>query len=166
MEFDLILTELEKIDHMPTVGNRVKLNKNLNSKGNPKRLNCIHFGQKRIGSLYSETKATKEKLYPRLEKLLELFMSNNYPEIEYNQILVNKCNFFDIHKDKNNKVDSCVLFGLGDYTGGELNIHNEDKELLMAVDIKRKPLVFKNKTTYHSVAPYEGTRYSIITYLI
>ena len=126
-ELKLIELELNAIKKFPTVGNRIRLNKTLNGKGNPKRLNCIHFGVKKFGGQYHETKATKEKLYPRLEKLLYLFMKNNYPKVEYNQILVNKNNWFDIHKDRNNKVDSCLLFGLGDYVGGELNIHNDEE---------------------------------------
>ena len=165
-EMKLIETELDKIVKPPTVGNRIKLNKRLNSKGNPKRLSCIHFGQRRIGSQYHPTKATKDKLYPRLEKLLNLFMSNKFPKVEYNQILVNFSNEFSVHKDKNNKIDSCILYGLGDYTGGGLNIHDEEQNIITTVDIRYIPISFKNKTTYHSVEPFEGKRYSVITYLI
>ena len=81
-------------------------------------------------------------------------------------ILINKNNWFDIHKDKNNKQDIALLLGLGNYTGGELITHYDNKEIKKVYDIFFKPITFKNKTIYHSVKQYKGDRYSIITYLI
>ena len=153
-ELKLIEAELMKITNFPTVGNRLRLSKLLNSKGNPARLKCIHFGIKRLGSVYSDTKATRLKLYPELEGALHSFIDSHYPDLQYNQILINKNNWFDIHKDKNNKVDNALL------------LHNEAKEKIVAINLKYSPILFANKTTYHSVEPWSGDRYSVITYLI
>lgn len=165
-EFKIIEAELMKITNFPTVGNRIRLSKLLNSNGNPARLKCIHFGVKRMGSVYSETKATRLNLYPILEKALNSYINTHYPDLEYNQILVNKNNWFDIHKDKNNKVDNALLFCVGDFEGGRIVLHNEDKAKIVAIDLKYNPILFANKTTYHSVEPWTGNRYSVITYLI
>ena len=71
-----------------------------------------------------------------------------------------------MHKDKNNKIDKALLIGLGDYEGGELNLHNDASTIIKRVDIKYNPIIFANKTINHSVQPWTGDRYSIITYLI
>jgi|TARA_R110000824_G_scaffold222119_1_gene409489 hypothetical protein len=165
-ELKLIEAELMKITNFPTVGNRLRLSKLLNSKGNPARLKCIHFGIKRLGSVYSDTKATRLKLYPELEGALHSFIDSHYPDLQYNQILINKNNWFDIHKDKNNKVDNALLFCVGDFEGGKIVLHNEAKEKIVAINLKYSPILFANKTTYHSVEPWSGDRYSVITYLI
>jgi hypothetical protein len=161
-----IQTELYRINAFPTVGNRIRFSKMKNSKGNVARLNCIHFGMKRFGGVLSQTNRTKDGRYRYLENLLIDYLKIYYPKLNYNQILVNKNNWFDIHKDKNNKQDICLLVGLGNYTGGGLNTHNDEKTLTNTFDIRFKPLLFKNKTTYHSVNKWVGERYSIITYLI
>ena len=161
-----IQNELDKITSFPTVGNRIKYSKMTNRKGNVARLNCIHFGIKNKYGKYLPTNRTADGRYKYLENLLMDYLKIYYPKLKYNQILVNKNNWFDIHKDKNNKQDICLLLGLGDYTGGELNTHHDDKTLMNSFDIRFKPLQFKNKTTYHSVNKWTGVRYSVITYLI
>ena len=168
MESDLknIQSLLENIQRFPKVTNRKKLNKLYTSGGNHKQLNCIHFGVKLFANKYSRTKATKENLYPELERSIINFIKKYYPNTEYNQILINKNNWFEIHKDKNNKIDKALLIGLGNYTGGELNLHNDSGTIIKTVDIKMNPIFFANKTINHSVCPWIGDRYSIITYLI
>tara|TARA_R110000787_G_scaffold229261_1_gene336841 strand:+ start:340 stop:867 length:528 start_codon:yes stop_codon:yes gene_type:complete len=159
--------ELQKITSFPTVGNRIRFSKMFNSKGNVARLNCIHLGMKRMyGGKLSITNRSKDGRFRNLEYLIYDYLKIYYPSLPYNQVLINKNNWFDIHKDKNNKQDIALLLGLGNYTGGELNTHYEDKTLEQTHNIRYRPILFKNKTTYHSVNKWIGNRYSIITYLI
>ena len=65
---------LENIQRFPKVTNRKKLNKLYTSSGNHKQLNCIHFGVKLFANKYSRTKATKENLYPELERSIIIFI--------------------------------------------------------------------------------------------
>tara|TARA_R110000787_G_scaffold260132_1_gene365391 strand:+ start:1111 stop:1617 length:507 start_codon:yes stop_codon:yes gene_type:complete len=168
MDLDLkhIQTLLENIKPFPKVTNRKPLNKFKTSGGNHKQLNCIHLGVKYFGKKYNQTKATKEKIYPDLERSIITFIQKYYPNIKYNQILINKNNWFNIHKDKNNKIDKALLIGLGDYAGGELNLHDDNGTIIKRVDIRMNPIIFANKTISHSVQHWTGDRYSIITYLI
>ena len=157
---------LEKVKPFPTVGNRIKLNQNKTKNGNSKRLNCIHFGVKKIGNTYSQTKASKLQLYPELENEIHKFIEIYYPDLDFNQILINKNNWFSMHKDKNNKIDEALLIGLGDYIGGEVNLHDDEGNITSSINLKYNPILFANKTTNHSVNKWLGNRYSIITYLI
>ena len=158
--------ELQKIKSFPTVGNRIRFSKKFNSKGNVARLNCIHLGMKRFGGKLSITNRSKDGRFKYLEFLIYDYLKIYYPSLPYNQVLINKNNWFDIHKDKNNKQDIALVLGLGNYKGGELNTHYEDKSLEKTHNIRYRPILFKNKTTYHSVNKWIGDRYSIITYLI
>ena len=168
MDLDLkqIQILLENIKPFPKVTNRKPLNQFKTSGGNHKQLNCIHLGVKYFGKKYSQTKATKENLYPDLERSILNFIEKYYPNIKYNQILINKNNWFNIHKDKNNKIDKALLIGVGNYEGGELNLHDDNGIIIKRVNIKNNPIIFANKTISHSVQPWTGDRYSIITYLI
>ena len=168
MDIDLKKIEilLENIKPFPKVTNRKPLNQFKTSGGNHRQLNCIHLGVKYFGTKYSQTKASKENLYPEVEKSIRNFIEKYYPTIQYNQILINKNNFFSMHKDKNNKIDKALLIGLGDYVGGELNLHDDNGTIIKRVDIRMNPILFANKTINHSVEPWTGDRYSIITYLI
>jgi len=168
MDLDLkqIQILLENIKPFPKVTNRKPLNQFKTSGGNHKQLNCIHLGVKYFGKKYSQTKATKENLYPDIERSILNFIEKYYPNIKYNQILINKNNWFNIHKDKNNKIDKALLIGVGNYEGGELNLHDDNGIIIKRVNIKNNPIIFANKTISHSVQPWTGNRYSIITYLI
>ena len=168
MDLDLknIQTLLENIKLFPKVTNRKPLNQFKTSGGNHRQLNCIHFGVKCFAGKYSQTKATKENLYPDIERSIINFIEKYFPNIKYNQILINKNNWFNIHKDKNNKIDKALLIGLGDYEGGELNLHDDNSRIIERVDIKNNPIIVANKTISQSVQPWIGDRYCIITYLI
>ena len=71
-----------------------------------------------------------------------------------------------MHKDKNNKIDEALLIGLGDYIGGEVNLHDDDGNIMSSINLRYNPILFANKTTNHSVNEWPGDRFTIITYLI
>jgi hypothetical protein len=63
------------------------------------------------------------------------------------------------HKDKNN-VDTSIIFGLGDYEGGELNIEGTK------VNIKHRLVEFDGKRNEHWNEYFTGNIYKIILYEI
>jgi len=65
------------------------------------------------------------------------------------------------HRDKNNVGDS-VLVAFGDFTGGELEIHEGD--LSGVHDIRHKPIQTDFSKVLHSVRSFEGNRISLVYY--
>ena len=136
-----------------SVGNRIML-----SADGKTRLSCIHLGLKRsfAGNL---TKCIGNKRYPYLYKILLDLHRDCFPFIAFNQILINKNNIFKPHKDSNNIKSEILVFSLGNFSG---DLHIENKEY----DTCMKPLLFNGKNLEHSVPFIEGTRYSILFYMI
>ena len=96
-----------------------------------------------------------ETVYNQLKKLIREIA----PDFEYTSITINK-NFKCLpHKDKAN-IKPSLIIGLGNYTGGELNIEG------VKYDINANPLIFNGSLLEHSTEPFTGTRYSIVFYSI
>lgn len=97
---------------------------------------------------------------PYLYKLL-LDFADKYVDIPYTSITVNQ-NYQAIpHYDRNNVGDS-YLVAFGDYTGGNLVIHEGDKEGVH--DIRNKPVVADFSQILHSVQNFSGHRFSLVFY--
>ena len=94
-------------------------------------------------------------LYPLIRKLINTYA----PHFDYNAGYINKNVQMIPHKDKNN-VDTSIIFGLGDYEGGELNIEGQK------VDIKNRLVEFDGKRHEHWTEYFKGNRYSVILYEI
>ena len=99
-------------------------------------------------------------LRPYLYKLL-LDFGNQYVDLSWNAITVNQNYRADKHYDKNNK-GSSFLVAFGDYKGGQLLIHEGD--LSGSHDVAYRPLKTDFSKVLHSVAPYEGERFSLVYY--
>jgi len=99
---------------------------------------------------------------PYLYKLL-LDFAQKYVDIPWNGIMVNQNYKADPHKDKGNTGVS-YLVAFGDYTGGELRIHEGPNAGLH--DINRKPIKEDFSKVLHSVEPFEGHRYSLVFYTL
>ena len=97
---------------------------------------------------------------PYLYKLLMDF-GEKYVEIPWNAITVNMNYAAGPHYDKNN-VGNSFLVAFGDYTGGELKIHEGEHEGLW--DICEKPIILDFSHTLHSVEPFSGERFSLVFY--
>ena len=94
-------------------------------------------------------------LYPLIRKVVNIYA----PHFDYNAGYINKNVQMIPHKDKNN-VDTSIIFGLGDYEGGELNIEGQK------VDIKYRLIEFDGKRHEHWTEYFKGNRYSVILYEI
>ena len=97
---------------------------------------------------------------PYLYKLL-LDFGEQFIDIEFNAITINQNYRCGIHRDSNN-VGESVLVAFGDYTGGELEIHEGEKKGVHSV----KHSLFRENfgENYHSVLPFDGERYSLVFY--
>lgn len=105
---------------------------------------------------YSRQNWLRPKL---LHHLLEF--GQKYVPIYFNAITVNMNYRAEPHRDKNNIGDS-FLVAFGDYSGGELEIHEGD---LSGVHIIRhKPIITDFSKVLHSVKTFEGQRFSLVYY--
>ena len=100
-------------------------------------------------------------LRPYLFKLL-LDFADKYVDIPWNAITVNQNYRSSPHYDKHNIGDS-LLVAFGNYSGGELELHEGEKKGVY--DINCKPIVHNFSTTLHSVREFEGERYSLVFYM-
>lgn len=94
------------------------------------------------------------KKFPKLFSLLKKFMHQHDPEFKYTTIQLNKNVMSPPHVDKNN-VGPSYIIALGDYKGGELFVEGKSH------NIRDKFFKF-NGTKGHWVAPFTGTRYSLV----
>lgn len=99
-------------------------------------------------------------LRPKLYHTLLEFGAKFVP-IQFNAITVNMNYRAEPHRDKNNSGDS-FLVAFGDYTGGELQIHEGD--LSGVHNIRHKPIQTDFAKVLHSVMPFEGERFSLVFY--
>ena len=99
-------------------------------------------------------------LRPYLFKLL-LDFADNYVDLSWNAITINQNYKAGPHYDKNNVGDS-YLVAFGNYTGGELEIHEGEASGLH--NIRHKPIIKNFSTILHSVKNFEGNRYSLVFY--
>ena len=99
-------------------------------------------------------------LRPYLFKLL-LDFANEHVHIPWNAITVNQNYRAAPHLDKHNIGDS-FLVAFGNFTGGELVLHGWDGD--DKVDVCHKPIVMDFTQTLHSVASFQGQRFSLVYY--
>jgi len=99
-------------------------------------------------------------LRPKLYKHL-LDFADKYVDISFNAITVNQ-NYKSIpHRDKHN-IGNSYLISFGNFTGGNLTIHESD--LSGSHDIKHKPVVTDFSKVLHSVEDWSGNRFSLVFY--
>lgn len=99
-------------------------------------------------------------LRPFLFKLLSDF-ADKYVSIPWNAITVNQNYRAGPHFDKHN-IGNSYLVAFGDYRGGELELYHDN--IMEKVDIRHKPIVMDFSKTLHSVASFEGNRFSLVFY--
>jgi len=96
---------------------------------------------------------------PYLYKLLLDYGKANV-KIPFTSITVNQNYKAEPHRDKGN-VGQSYLVGFGDYTGGELEIHEGP---LAGLHDVRQSIVADFTKVLHSVRVFEGSRYSLVYY--
>ena len=109
-------------------------------------------------------KTTMPKYKKLYNESLE-FMKKNNNEFKFTSIQYNKNQQAKKHVDKNN-VGVSTIIGLGDYSGGELIVYDEDGNNGVKHDIHNKFLQFDGSKYWHETAPFEGERYTLVFYSI
>jgi hypothetical protein len=99
-------------------------------------------------------------LRPYLYKLL-LDYGKKFVKIPWTSITVNDNYSAAPHRDRGN-VGQSYLVGFGNYSGGELQMHEGD--LSGAHDIRHRPIITDFSAVLHSVKQWEGQRYSLVFY--
>ena len=98
---------------------------------------------------------------PYLYKLLLDFGEKYVTDISWNAITLNQNYSAGPHYDRHNRGDS-YLVAFGEYTGGDLKIHEGD--LSGNHNICGNPIVTDFSKVLHSVEPFEGYRCSLVYY--
>jgi hypothetical protein len=101
--------------------------------------------------------------YPALMKALVEYGNAIVPVgFHYNGITLNHNVKAKKHKDSKNFGDSYIT-GLGDYTGGALNVYSNDEDYT-AMDLLHKVVGFNGSQLWHETTDFQGNRYTIIYY--
>lgn len=100
--------------------------------------------------------------HPELFKALVRFGNLVVPHgWEYQSITLNHGVKAKKHIDGQN-VGRSVIIGIGDYSGGKVNIFAEDGTKPKAYDVKNEPTMFNGAVYPHSTQPFKGERYTMI----
>ena len=97
--------------------------------------------------------------YPEIYPMVRDIVNSVCPDFDFNAGYINKNVQMIPHKDRNN-VDTSIIFGLGNYTGGEVNVEGEK------IDIHYKIVEFDGKRKLHWTEFFIPDRFSIILYKI
>ena len=108
---------------------------------------------------------TKQEKYKDIYKKAKALMKRHNPKFKYTSIQFNKNQRTARHKDARNATDSYII-ALGDFTGGELRIWDEQTKTYKDYNIKNKFLRFNGAKFEHETRPFKGERYSLVFYNI
>tara|TARA_Y100000389_G_scaffold24069_1_gene20761 strand:- start:1408 stop:2034 length:627 start_codon:yes stop_codon:yes gene_type:complete len=110
---------------------------------------------------------TKEKRYKKLFAECKKLMKMHDPKFKFTTIQYNKNMRAARHVDGRN-VGTSYIIGLGDYTGGELIVYDNDKKPTGAVknDLRGNFFAFNGSKFLHEVAPFKGERYTVVFFKI
>lgn len=123
--------------------------------GRPKKVDSMVFGKtRRYGFPLTDSKLNAKQ--PEVYAALQALIAELAPDFKYNAITVNR-NFKCLpHKDWNKGISAII--GLGDYTGGELNLDGDKKQ------IRHELTFFDGHKTKHWVEDWEGERFTVVYY--
>lgn len=106
---------------------------------------------------------SREPKYKKLLREAKKLMRLKNPKFKFTSIQFNKNHRAARHTDARNTGVSYIV-GLGDYTGGELLIFDENENNPVKHDIKNKFNTFNGSIYAHETAPFKGERYTLVFY--
>ena len=106
---------------------------------------------------------TREPKYKKLFKETKKLMRLRDPKFKFTSVQYNKNHRTARHRDASN-VGVSYIVGLGDYTGGDLIIFDENEKNPVRHDIRNKFYTFNGSKYPHETAPYRGERYTLVFY--
>jgi hypothetical protein len=106
---------------------------------------------------------TREPKYKKLFNESKKLMKLKDPKFKFTSIQYNKNHRAARHRDAKNTGISYIA-GLGNYTGGELTIFDENEKNPVKHDIKGKFYTFDGSKYPHETCPFKGERYTLVFY--
>jgi len=106
---------------------------------------------------------TREPKYKKLFKETKKLMKLKDPKFKFTSIQYNKNHRAKRHKDAKNTGISYIV-GLGNYTGGELTVFDENEKNPVKHDIKNKFYTFNGSKYPHETCKFKGERYTLVFY--
>ena len=86
------------------------------------------------------------------------------PSFKCTSLQVSKNTKFSMHCDRGSPSNSSAIFGLGNFTGGGLNVFNPTEDRWEPLDINRKFHQFSGRDCPHYTRRFKGDRYSLTWY--
>ena len=159
-----LLKELEELD-FPLAVNRHNIKRN-----NKSQLGFV-LGKVRNrghGLMYDkriirDSNKTSSPKYAKVYELAKAVIKKSKPDFKYNSIQFNKNGRTAKHIDGHN-VGVSTMLGLGDYTGGDLIIYDEEGKNPRKVATRNKWITFNGSQFPHETDKFKGTRYTIVFY--
>ena len=102
-----------------------------------------------------------KELYDNTRLLMNMHLKKHDPKFKYTTIQYNKNHKCAKHKDGRNVGESYII-GLGNYTGGELIVFDEDDKNPVKHNIRNKFFKFNGSKRFHVTAPFKGERYTMV----
>lgn len=110
-----------------------------------------------------DSRRTNEEKYKKVYELAKALIKKEKPNFKYNSIQFNKNARTARHIDGFN-VGVSAMITLGDFTGGDLIIFDENEKNPQSVKTKNRWITFNGSKYPHETAPFKGTRYSLVFY--
>jgi hypothetical protein len=118
------------------------------------------FGDTRRGWNYYKT----NKVHPEIFKALVEFGNQVVPKgWTYQGITLNHGVKAKKHVDRKN-VGASVIVGIGDFTGGEIRVWNQDGGNPKDWPLHDRPVMFNGGLLAHETQPFKGDRYTFVFY--
>lgn len=106
---------------------------------------------------------THEPKYKKLFKETKKLMRLRDPKFKFTSIQFNKNHRTARHRDASN-VGVSYIVGLGNYTGGDLIVFDENEENPVKHNIRNKFYSFNGSKYPHETSEYKGERYTLVFY--
>ena len=105
-------------------------------------------------------------VYHTINKWIDKWCKENKIDFRWNALTINKNFTCKIHKDSFFNKGESLVFCLGDFTGGRLILHDDDKKEIEKIDCFEKPYIWNAYNVYHSTEDFVGQRYCVVAYWI
>ena len=106
---------------------------------------------------------TREPKYKKLFKETKKLMKLKDPTFKFTSVQYNKNHRAARHRDAKNTGISYII-GLGNYTGGELTVFDENEKNPVKHNIKNKFYTFNGSKYPHETCKFKGERYTLVFY--
>ena len=127
-----------------------------------KVLNWPHHRKVNGLDKFADSKRTGKKKFLEIHRVAKEIMTKRDPKFKFSSIQINKNNRTAKHVDGHN-VGESYMIGLGNYTGGEVKIYDENGKS-KTYETRNKWIKFNGSIHPHETKPFRGNRYTLVYY--